>query len=242
MPSHSSFGSIQLDVTTGESPAKITPHEDTPFRIAVLGDFSGRASRGIVETGRDLAQRSPLLIDRDNFDEVMEKLEVEIHLPVAGSVHFKELEDFHPDQLQSRLPMFSNLRKVASEVSLTTPQTEPEIQHKPAPHPQPIMDLDGLLDQAVEETEGRTEDLPAGTKDNFQSWLDKKVAPHLEPKTEGWSGADSIPGGEGHRFSDAGINALPNFPGNRISLAGIVLSGAPNPDKLRPQALLDRYH
>ena len=111
MPRYSSFGSIQLDVTTGKSPIESPSSNDAPFRIAILGDFSGRTSRGIVETGRGLAQRSPILIDRDNFDEVMEKLDAEIHLPVAGSVRFKELDDFHPDQLQARLPMFSNLRE-----------------------------------------------------------------------------------------------------------------------------------
>src|SRR5687767_2243484 len=44
---------------------------DTPFRIALLGDFSGRANHGIVERGRALASRGPIRIDRDNLDDVL---------------------------------------------------------------------------------------------------------------------------------------------------------------------------
>ena len=88
---------------------------------------------------------------------------------------------------------------------------------------------------------GRTQERPATAKDNFQSWLDKKVAPHLEPKAEPGEAQIQSLVEEGHRFSDAGSDAFPNFSGDRVSLARIVLPRAPCPDQRHPQALLDRY-
>ncbi|MCA9262991.1 MAG: hypothetical protein KDA60_04055 [Planctomycetales bacterium] len=44
------------------------------FRIALLGDFSGRANSGRVETGVALARRRPLVVDVDNLDDVISRL------------------------------------------------------------------------------------------------------------------------------------------------------------------------
>jgi type VI secretion system protein ImpC len=54
----------------------------------ILGDFGGRATE-------------PLSVDRDNFDAVMQKLQVQL----AGSA-FHELDDFHPDNLYRKLNLF----------------------------------------------------------------------------------------------------------------------------------------
>jgi len=43
-----------------------------PFRLAVLGDFSGGANKGRLEVGDDLARRKPLRVDVDNIDQVMQ--------------------------------------------------------------------------------------------------------------------------------------------------------------------------
>ena len=42
----------------------------------MLGDFSGRANRGLVEDRPGLASRRPLRIDRDDFDRVMAELRI----------------------------------------------------------------------------------------------------------------------------------------------------------------------
>jgi len=62
--------------------------EDEPAHYLILGDFGGRAME-------------PLAIDRDNFDGVMQKLQVNL----AGA-SFGELEDFHPDRLYRNLSLF----------------------------------------------------------------------------------------------------------------------------------------
>jgi len=42
-----SRASVNLDVDTGTQPLHAVPEPDTPFRILILGDFSGRANRGV---------------------------------------------------------------------------------------------------------------------------------------------------------------------------------------------------
>lgn len=44
MPDRHSFGEIHLDVTAGRERVQETPASETPFRIAILGDFSGRGN------------------------------------------------------------------------------------------------------------------------------------------------------------------------------------------------------
>jgi type VI secretion system protein ImpC len=90
------------------------PSIETPFCIALVGDFSARASRGVVETGRALAARRPLRVDRDNVDELIARVAPELHTTAGGSggppiVAFAGLEDFHPDRLYARLPRFRAL-------------------------------------------------------------------------------------------------------------------------------------
>ena len=47
---------------------------EPPFRILMLGDWSGDAEK------RPFADRSPIEVDRDNFDDVMERLKSRVQL------------------------------------------------------------------------------------------------------------------------------------------------------------------
>ena len=49
------------------------------MRIALLGDFSGRGSSHASQ----LASRKPIRVDRDNFEQILAKLEVTLAVPVA---------------------------------------------------------------------------------------------------------------------------------------------------------------
>jgi len=103
MPYKPSFGTIQ---STGE-PIE-SPRPDSPFRIAVLADFSGRRNRGLTDSSEQIAARRQLRVSRDTLDEAMAKLGVELVIPVgddAGTVSlsFASLDDFHPDQLHDRV-------------------------------------------------------------------------------------------------------------------------------------------
>jgi type VI secretion system protein ImpC len=86
--------------------------EEPPFHILMIGDWTGNLNR------RDLGKRKPIVIDRDNFDSVMQKLQVGLVLDLYDDgknilqFQFNELEDFHPDNIFRQISLFSDLRDV----------------------------------------------------------------------------------------------------------------------------------
>ncbi|HEX6730150.1 MAG TPA: type VI secretion system contractile sheath large subunit [Pyrinomonadaceae bacterium] len=95
---------------------------EIPFRIALLGDWSGRANRGSFEIGADWSERGPVSVTRDNLDDVMAALDVKVHLNVDNDpdapleISFKELDDFHPDSIFNRLLLFEELKDLRSQL------------------------------------------------------------------------------------------------------------------------------
>lgn len=84
------------------------------FRIAMLGDFSARANSGKLDTGSALGSRKPLKVDCDNLDATLKKLGVKLRLPLGADgagveLAVNSMDDLHPDQLYSNLPIFSEL-------------------------------------------------------------------------------------------------------------------------------------
>jgi type VI secretion system ImpB/VipA family protein len=108
MPYKPSFGTIQ---SAGEPiPA---PKADSPFRICVLADFSGRQNRGETGSSAEVAARKLLRVSRDTLDDVMAKLGVQLDLPVGDdggtvSLSFAALDDFHPDQVHDRVEQIAD--------------------------------------------------------------------------------------------------------------------------------------
>ncbi len=81
--------------------------EDVPFRILVIGDWSGDGSIGLPAR--------PIEIDRDNFSDVMGRFGVSLDLDVRDTslrITFESIDDFHPDRLFERLDEFSELREL----------------------------------------------------------------------------------------------------------------------------------
>lgn len=82
--------------------------EEPPFRILVLGDWNGSGAK------RELDDRKPIEIDRDEFDDVFAKLGVALELDFPDGtiipLEFGELDDLHPDAIFRKVPMFSELR------------------------------------------------------------------------------------------------------------------------------------
>jgi type VI secretion system protein ImpC len=86
----------------------------TKFRLAVLGDFSGRANAGTLATGAALGAARPLKVDVDNLDDVIARLKLKLNLDLTGdgqsvAVSIGSIDDFHPDQLAENLEFFGEL-------------------------------------------------------------------------------------------------------------------------------------
>nr|WP_264214535.1 type VI secretion system contractile sheath large subunit [Leisingera thetidis] len=84
------------------------------FRLAVLGDFSGRAAKGQLETGDGLAARKAILLDPDTVEDVIAGFATELVLPIgkdgAGiAVKLEDLDGLHPDELYENVELFSEL-------------------------------------------------------------------------------------------------------------------------------------
>ena len=109
--------SLKYSLNLGSMPtssARRSASEEQVFRLAVLGDFSGRASGGQLATGVDLAKRKPLTVDIDNLDDVLRRLKIKLTLPVgegggAVEIPLQSMDDFHPDQLYANVEVFSGL-------------------------------------------------------------------------------------------------------------------------------------
>jgi type VI secretion system ImpC/EvpB family protein/type VI secretion system ImpB/VipA family protein len=96
------------------------------FRLAVLGDFSGRASSGQLATGSDLAQRKGHSVDIDNLDDLVRRMNIKLVLPLgadggAVEIPIGSMDDFHPDQLFDNVELFSSLAGLRQR--LKTPST-----------------------------------------------------------------------------------------------------------------------
>ena len=86
--------------------------EEPPFRILVLGDWSGNAER------KDLADRRPVEIDRDNFDDVLKRFGPKLKSGRSDEqdLSFESLDDFHPDRIFEQFPAFGRLRDLRARL------------------------------------------------------------------------------------------------------------------------------
>lgn len=118
----------RLELNFGSLPAGNTATQlppSAPFRIAVIGDFSGRANRGQLQA-IDPARRKPIRIDADNLEAVIRSFASVLRLPLAsdgGSIELRpsSLDDLHPDALYENLEVFSELSALRDR--LTNPRT-----------------------------------------------------------------------------------------------------------------------
>src|SRR5262245_4052379 len=99
-----SFGTLE-----GSHPVPEAPDWSTPFRIALLGDYTGRANRKQTEEPDALTKRKPRKIDRGNFDEVLAGTKVGLELEIDDktiTIEFQSIDDFHPDSLHDKVDAF----------------------------------------------------------------------------------------------------------------------------------------
>jgi type VI secretion system protein ImpC len=187
-----SFGSIRVGVRPDETPA--APREDTPFRILVLGDFSGKASRGAA-AGAKLNGLRPIAVDRDNIETVMARLGIELQLPAGDgnrlSLRFQELDDFRPERIFQRLEAFDRLRQMRQKLAdpATFAAAAAEMRAAPAAPPPsaakpnaPAPQGEALLDAVLGATADRAEAAPGGV--DWDRFLRQIVSGYAVPRAD----------------------------------------------------------
>jgi type VI secretion system protein ImpC len=195
---------VELDVDAGTDREPAKPASEEPFRILLLGDFSGRANRGAPAP----PSRKPVVIDRDNFDQVLADMGAELHLGEGQdgpriALRFQELEDFHPDRIYGKTGLFQTLcetrRKLGNPSTFAEaaavvkgwagmpagapPAMPPQPERSAAPPDLAALTEGSLLENVLEVTESRLP--PAGRRpDELQAFIEQAVAPHLVPRQD----------------------------------------------------------
>jgi type VI secretion system protein ImpB len=101
---------LMVEVATGDGKKKT----ELPLRLLVMGDFTGRESQTPV------AQREAININKDNFDGVMESLDIQAKFNVPDrlrggdeekevSLRFAGMRDFHPERVARQIPEITRL-------------------------------------------------------------------------------------------------------------------------------------
>src|SRR5215211_5396641 len=116
--------SLNLGALKSTLPARAAGGKEV-FRLAVLGDFSGRASGGQLATGDELAKRKPLAVDVDNLDDMVKRMNIKLTLPIgaeggAVEIPIGSMDDFHPDQLYDSVEVFSGLSGLRQRLKTTS--------------------------------------------------------------------------------------------------------------------------
>jgi type VI secretion system protein ImpC len=188
--------------------AQAVPEPGTPFRILLLGDFSGRSNRGVFEPDAIGAGREPLRVDRDTLHEMPGRLGAELHLDAmghessCGTLRFDTLDAFHPDKIFERAEVFGAPKEARERLkdpktyeaaaALVRAWTEKEPLPK-APEPEgrasaqgagtpDSVDLVKELIAAGQRRVREAEHLPAG--DDWNLFLKRIVQPHLVPRED----------------------------------------------------------
>ena len=171
--------------------------DNSPFQILLLGDWSGGGAKP------DLLLRRPIEIDRDNFEDVMNRLKVNVELDLVGdktsliTLNFNEIEDFHPDKIFNSISHFNDLRELrrrlldknsfedaAREVRSLFNQTQGNDLSKEVSHSvsniSPESDSKDLLDQILSQSnEIPSTFSPRTHSDEIQDLVEHTIKPFL---------------------------------------------------------------
>jgi len=102
---------IRFIPATGDQQAEV----ELPLKVLVTGDFKGHPEETI------LSDRTPVRIDKDNFNDVLRESEVNLQMEVPATIsedpdaslnvklNFKSINDFNPDSIAQQVPELKKL-------------------------------------------------------------------------------------------------------------------------------------
>lgn len=162
--------------------------DDSAFRILIIGDLGARSAFHI-----------PISVDRDDLDQVMERLQVSTRLQLregdpSVEIAFREFDDFHPDQLFARVSLFESLRTRRSRLQNDATSREEIAAILKAgagdvdrPKPAPVQNQADLLSSVLNFTEAAQKPLEQQVFEGRVDWdayVQQLVAPHLVAKAD----------------------------------------------------------
>ena len=179
------------------------PDDESPMRILVMGDFSGRASCS-NEDAADLATRPLIPVDIDNFDKVFSRMAPNLrlqlgHAAAALPIAFSQLDDFHPDKLYGRLSLFAALRDTRARLqnpatfaataaslqpanNVSIPSSQPlTVTTNPVVAEDTAATVERLLGKRVEQA--ATPNANAASGAGIDAFIRQVIAPHIVPAT-----------------------------------------------------------
>ena len=184
------------------------PHRrdsDTPLRVLVMADFSGRARRENPSALLELSSRPLLAANADNLDAVMARLAPKLRLTLNGgaggaalTIGFAQLDDFHPDALYQRLELFQSLRRSRARLLNPASFAQAVAELSPAPPQEPAKpdsaateDDAALLERLLGKTPEPPSTRPAADMGTaaISTLLQAVVQPHIvrtDPRQEAW--------------------------------------------------------
>jgi type VI secretion system protein ImpC len=173
------FSKVSVGIEVGErtQPIPSVPEADTPFRILILGDFSGRGLRG---EQAPVAGRRPIAVDSDDLDQVLASISPALQLP-QGALRFRALDDFHPDRIYRHADAFRKLADLRNQPAPVpdAPRQTPQ-PAAPASLPSGRSLLESIMEREGEESASRVVEEP----DAMAAFLKRAVEPHLAPRRD----------------------------------------------------------
>ena len=163
------------------------------FRIVILGDFSARSARGGAVNTVPLARRRVRRVDRDDLDAAIAAIAPELRLTLDPAeppvvIRFSALDDFHPDKLVERLPLFQQLRALRDQVDASgRGSAQSSVPSRPARPPRTEsaalgLSSGSLLDRIID-SDPNAADSSQGIRglapqDELTEFVDRVVRPH----------------------------------------------------------------
>jgi type VI secretion system protein ImpC len=138
-----------------------------PFKILVAGDFSGKRDTAPSEPAT--IPTAPVPVNLDNFDQVLAGIAPAVEID-GMRFEFRALDDFHPDQLYRQTPRFREVRQAAAAAAAPVPAPLKSPSTKPGA---------SLLDDIVEEEDGREAPVSVEDANDLQSFLKRATAGHV---------------------------------------------------------------
>jgi len=105
----------RVNIVYKSSTGDLKEDVELPLKLLMVGDYTGRNSDTVVE------DRTPVNINKDNFDEVMKSMKLSMDLNVTNTlseednepmpvhIDIKSMKDFSPENVAKQVPELNSL-------------------------------------------------------------------------------------------------------------------------------------